>query len=337
MLKNIQSNLFKKFEGLSSKEIMRKIVQDYSYWLSFVLLVMIAATLNQNFFTWNNISNIFVQSAMIGIIAMGMSMVISAGQIDISVGSQVAILGGFGINVLNATGNVWIMLAFCVLGGAVIGTINGLLVSKGHLPAMIATLAMQTACRSIINFYGQGGPFTVSREVYDSFRQIAIGGIEIGDVKIPYMMIFFIIISIIFNIIMKRTKLGKHIYAVGSNETSARLAGINVDFIKTAVFSITGMMCGLTAVLYASRLTAVASANAAVGYEMEAIAAVAIGGTAMSGGKGKIMGTFLGVLMFKIISNILTSADVSSFLNGAISGSIIVIAVLLQNLQNRKK
>ncbi len=329
--------LFKSFQGLTPKEVGRKIVQDYSYWLSFFLLIIIAATMNENFFTWNNISNIFVQSTMIGIIAMGMSMVISAGQIDISVGSQVAILGGFGIVVLNATHNVLIMLIFCLIGGAIIGTINGLLVSKGNLPAMIATLAMQTACRSIINFYGQGGPFTVDSEIYDSFRQIASGGFFIGDIKIPYMMIIFIIVSIIFNVIMKRTKLGKHIYAIGSNETSARLAGINVDMIKTSVFTITGMMCGLASVLYASRLTAVASANAAVGYEMEAIAAVAIGGTSMSGGKGKIMGTFLGVLMFKIISNILTSADVSSFLNGAISGSIIVIAVLLQNLQNRKK
>lgn len=329
--------MFKTFKGLTVKEIGRKIVQDYSYWLSFFLLIIIASIMNANFFTWNNITNIFVQSAMIGLIAMGMSMVISAGQIDISVGSQVALLGGFGITVLNATGSVWIMLAFCIVGGAIIGTVNGLLVSKGHLPAMIATLAMQTACRSIINFYGQGGPFTVKKEIYDSFRQIAVGGFQIGDFKIPYMMVIFIVVAIIFNIIMKRTKLGKHIYAIGSNETSARLAGINVDMTKTLVFTITGIMCGLAAVLYASRLTAVASANAAVGYEMEAIAAVAIGGTSMSGGKGKIMGTFLGVLMFKIISNILTSADVSSFLNGAISGSIIVIAVLLQNFQNKKK
>ncbi|MEG1461794.1 MAG: hypothetical protein RSC48_01675, partial [Anaerorhabdus sp.] len=110
--------MFKAFQGLTPKEIGKKIVQDYSYWLSFFLLIIIAATMNANFFTWNNISNIFVQSAMIGLIAMGMSMVISAGQIDISVGSQVAILGGFGITVLNATGSVWIMLIFCIIGGA---------------------------------------------------------------------------------------------------------------------------------------------------------------------------------------------------------------------------
>ncbi len=315
----------------------KRLISDYSYLLSFVLLIIIAAIMNANFFTWNNLSNIFVQGSMVGLIAMGMGMVISAGMIDISVGSQVAILGGFGIMVLNETHSVLAMLGFCLLGGAIIGTVNGLLVTVGHLPSMIATLAMQTACRSVINFFGQGGPFTVNRDDYDRFRSIAVGGVQIGNIQLPYMMLIFVAVSLVFGLVMTRTKLGKHIYASGSNETSARLAGINVVFIKTVVFSITGIMCGLAAFLYCSRLTAVASANAAVGYEMEAIAAVAIGGTAMSGGRGTVLGTFLGVLMFKIISNILTSADVSSFLNGAISGAIIVIAVLLQNFQNRSK
>lgn len=150
-------------------------------------------------------------------------------------------------------------------------------------------------------------------------------------------MLIFIAAGIIFHIIMKHTRLGKHIYTVGSNETSARLAGINVDLVKTLVFTITGLMCGLAALIYASRMTAVAASSAAINYEMDAIAAVAIGGTSMAGGRGKIAGTFVGVLMFKIISNILTAADVSTFLNGAISAAIIVIAVLLQGVQNRSK
>lgn len=203
---------------------------------------------------------------------------------------------------------------------------------------MVATMAMMGACRSIINHFGSGGPFTVSQELFSKFRLLAVGGIQLGkNLKIPYLMIIFIVITIIFDIIMKQTKLGKHIYAIGSNETSARLSGVNVDLVKIITFMITGLMCGLAAVIYASRMTAVAAASAAVGYEMETIAAVAIGGTAMSGGRGKIIGTFAGVLMFKMISNILTAADVSTFLNGAISGAIIVIAVLMQNFQNRKK
>lgn len=327
-----------KIKGISIKILFRKLVQEYSFVLSFLLLVIIASIVNKNFFTWTNISNIFVQSSMIGLISMGMSMVISAGLIDISVGSQVAIIGGFGILVLNSTGSLLIMILFCCIFGLLIGTINGLLVTKGGMPAMVATMAMMGACRSIINHFGSGGPFTVSQELFSKFRLLAVGGIELSkNIKIPYLMIIFIVMTIVFDIIMRQTKLGKHIYAIGSNETSARLSGVNVDLIKIITFAITGLMCGLAAVIYASRMTAVAAASAAVGYEMETIAAVAIGGTAMNGGRGKIIGTFAGVLMFKMISNILTAADVSTFLNGAISGAIIVIAVLMQNFQNRKK
>ena len=319
------------------KALFKKVAREYSFVFSLILLLIIATCVNPNFFTWNNITNIFVQSSMVGLVAMGMSMVISAGQIDISVGAQIAIIGGFGIEVLNSTGSVWVMLLFCCAFGIAIGTVNGLLVSMGHMPPMIATLAMQSACRSIINHFGSGGPFTVDKTIYESFRQLAVGGIGVGKFKVPYLMLIFIAAGIIFHIIMKHTKLGKHIYAVGSNETSARLAGINVALIKTVVFSITGLMCGIAAVIYASRMTAVAASSAAVNYEMDAIASVAIGGTSMSGGRGKIIGTFVGVLMFKIINNILTAADVSTFLNGAISAAIIVIAVLLQGFQNRSR
>ena len=314
-----------------------KLVTEYSFVLSFVLLVIIAAMVNENFFSWANISNIFVQSCVIGLIALGMSMVISGGQIDISVGSQVAFIGGFGVLVLNETGSPFVMLVFCAGAGVLIGLTNGLLITKGGMPSMIATMAMMGACRSVINHFGSGGPFTVSRENYEQFRQIAAGGVRILGLNVPYLMIIFITATIIFHVVMTRTRLGKHIYAIGSNEVSARLSGVNVDAVKTATFVITGLMCGIAALLYASRTTAVAASSAAVGFELDAIAAVAIGGTAMTGGRGKILGTFLGVLMFKIISNILTAADVSTFLNGAISAAIIVIAVLLQNFQNRKR
>ncbi len=323
---------------ITAKEVGRTLTREYSFVLSFILLIIIGAIVNNNFFTWNNISNLFVQGSMIGLIAMGMTMVISAGLIDISVGSQVAIIGGFGITILNKTGSIFVMLLFCIAFGLVIGFVNGLLVTKGGMPPMVATLASMSACRAIINYYGAGGPFTVDKLIYERFRMLSVGGINItSKFKIPYLMIIFIVFVIIFDIIMKHTKLGKHIFAVGSNEKSARLSGINVDNVKIATFMFTGALCGIAGLIYASRMTAVAAASAANGWEMDAIAAVAIGGTSMNGGRGKIFGTFLGVLMFKIISNILTSANVSSYLNGAISAAIIVLAVLLQNLQNKQR
>lgn len=327
---------------LSIGSVGKKLFSDYSYMMSFILIVVIAASVNPNFFSWRNITNIFVQSSVIGVIAMGMTMVICAGQIDISVGAQVAIISGFGIEVLNYTHDIWLMLLFCLIFGAIIGVVNGLLVAKGRMPAMIATLAIQTSCRAIINHFGQGGPFTVAAGIstepfYEAYRQVASGSVNVFGLKFPYPMIIFIVVSLLFGLIMQRTRLGKHIYAVGSNAVSARLSGVNVTRIKIAVFSITGLMCGFASWIYASRLMAVAAASAGNLFEMDAIAAVAIGGTAMSGGRGKIIGTFLGVIMFKIINNILVAAQVPTFLNGAISGAIIIIAVLLQNVRGDKK
>lgn len=328
---------------LSVGQIAGKLFSDYSYLVSFILVLMIAVAVNPNFFMTRNVTNLFKQSATTtGLIALGMTMVICCGQIDISVGAQVAILSGFGIEVLNATQSIWVMLLFCLAGGALLGTLNGTLVAFGKMPAMVATLAVQTSCRAIINHFGQGGPFTVANGMskepfYQQFRLVAAGNLNLFGVRIPYPMIIFIVMGLLFGLIMQRTKLGKHIYAVGSNETSARLAGINVELVKLAAFSITGILCGFTAWLYSSNLMAVAAASAGNQFEMDAIAAVAIGGTAMSGGSGKIIGTFLGVLIFKIINNTLVAAKVPTFLTGAISGAIIIVAVLLQNFRKHRK
>ncbi|MDD3213635.1 MAG: ABC transporter permease [Eubacteriales bacterium] len=327
---------------VSLKTAGKRLFSDYSYMVSFILIVGIAIAVNPNFFKWRNITNIFVQSSVIGLIALGMTMVICAGQIDISVGAQVAIISGFGIEVLNATHSVLLMLVFCMAFGTVIGTINGLLIAKGKMPAMVATLAIQTSCRAIINHFGQGGPFTVAGGIstepyYEAYRAVANDSLNIFGAKFPYPMLIFIAVSLLFGLIMQRTKLGKHIYAVGSNAVSARLSGVNVSRTMIAVFSITGLMCGFASWIYASRLMAVAASSAGNLFEMDAIAAVAIGGTAMSGGRGKIIGTFMGVIMFKIINNILVAAQVPTFLNGAISGAIIILAVLLQNVRGDKK
>ena len=325
-----------KIKKINGKTILDTVFGEYSFVLSFIVLCILGRIFNAKFFTWNNITNLFVQGSMIGLIAMGMTLVICAGLIDISIGSQVAMIGGFGILVLNATGSVWVMLLFCIAAGCLLGLINGLLVTKGGMPPMVATLATMSACRAVINYYGATGPFTVSKDLFDSFRMIAVGKVSIGSLTFPYLMLIFIFFVIVFDVIMKKTAFGKHVLAVGSNEKSARLSGINVDLVKIMTFVLTGAMCGIASLMYASRMTAVASASAALGWEMDAIAGVAIGGTSMTGGRGKIAGTFLGILMFKIINNILTAANISSYLNGAISAAIIVVAVLLQNFQNKK-
>lgn len=336
-MKDPSQSLNFKEEKIYFRHASKKILTEYSHWLSFTVLIIVAAIINASFFRWSNINNLFVQASTTGIIALGMSMVISAGEIDISVGAQLAIISGLGITVLNYTNSIVVMLFFCLIFGLIIGTVNGFLVAKSRMPAMIVTLATQSICRSIINHLGQGGPFTVSNVRYDTFRQISAGYLSIGDIKIAYPMLIFIILALLFNVIMTSTKFGKHIYAVGSNATSAGLSGVNVSRIKLLVFSVNGLLCGFSAWLYSSRVMAVAAASAGNQFEMDAIGAVAIGGTSMTGGRGKIIGTFLGALMFKVINNILTMADVPTFLNGAIKGGIIILAVLLQNPMGRRK
>jgi len=314
------------------KNTWHNITTNYSHWLSFVFLMLIAVIVNPQFLNFTNLTNQFVQGAITGICAMGMSLVISAGMIDLSVGSTVALVSGLGVRILNQTESIGLCFLFCLGFGLFLGLLNGILITKGNIAPFIVTLASFSAYRSIINQLGQGGPFTVSKSMYDGFRQIASGKI----LGIPNLMLIFILITVITGIIMSKTKFGRYVYAVGSNQQAARLTGINVGKVKTIIYIYAGVLYGLAAFLLASRLTSIQAASAGDGYEMEAIAAVAIGGTSMDGGKGKIIGTFLGVLMLRIIQTVLVMANVPPFLNGLVRGITIVVAVLAQTRRKAK-
>ncbi len=314
------------------KQTWQNITTNYSHWLSFVFLMLIAVVVNPSFLSFTNLTNQFVQGAITGICAMGMSLVISAGMIDLSVGSSVALISGLGVLLLNKTESIALCLLFCLGFGLILGLVNGVLVTKGNIAPFIVTLASFSAYRSIINQLGQGGPFTVSKTMYDGFRKIAAGKV----LGIPNLMLIFILITVITGIIMSKTKFGRYVYAVGSNQQAARLTGINVGRVKTLIYIYAGTLYGLAAFLLASRLTSIQAASAGDGYEMEAIAAVAIGGTSMDGGKGKIIGTFLGVLMLRIIQTVLVMANVPPFLNGLVRGITIIIAVLAQSRKKSK-
>lgn len=324
-------------KGLSVKDInwkenWRNITTNYSHWLSFILLLVVAVIVSPAFLSWNNLTNLFVQGSIVGICAMGMSLIISAGMIDLSVGSSVALLSGLGVLVLNSTQSIPLTLLFCLGGGMIVGLVNGLLVTRGRIAPFIVTLATMSAWRSVINQLGQGGPFTVGKVMYAPFRNIAAGRLF----GIPHLMLFLIFISFVTATLMGKTKFGTYVYAVGSNQQAARLSGINVNRVKTHIFTYAGTLYGLAAFLLASRLTSIQAASAGSGYEMDAIAAVAIGGTSMDGGRGKILGTFLGVLMLRIINTVLIMANVPPFLNGLVTGVIIIVAVLAQSTKKGK-
>jgi ribose transport system permease protein len=315
LLKNITWENFKKFNS------------KYSYLVSFILLLALATIINPRYFSYRNLSTLVLQASIKGIITLGMSMVIISGLIDLSVGSMVALTSGLAVVVLNTTGSTWIMLAFSLVFGTILGLINGLLVTKGKIAPFIVTLATMSMYRSIIVQLGQGGPFNVDLDILDNFRMIAAGNI----LGIPNLAIIFAITTIIISLVMAKTKFGRYVYAVGSNEQAAKLTGIKVDRVKTLTFTITGLLTGLAAFLLASRLTSITAPNAGISFELDAIAGVAIGGIAMTGGSGVIAGSFLGAIMLQMIEGILIAARIPPFLNGLVKGVIIIFTVLLQH------
>lgn len=318
LLKNLEWEKIKQF---SSK---------YSYIISFIGLLTAATLINPRYFSYRNMSTLVLQASIKGIITLGMSLLIIAGMIDLSVGSIVALVSGLAVVVLNNTQNPWLMLLFSIAFGALLGSINGLLVTKGKIAPFIVTLATMSAYRSIIVQLGQGGPFNVSADILQEFRLIAAGEV----LGIPNLALIFAAITVIVAVIMAKTKFGRYVYAVGSNEQAARLTGINVDRVKIMSFTITGLLCGVSAFLLASRLTSITAPNAGQSFELDAIAAVAIGGIAMTGGRGVIAGSFLGAIMLQMIEGILIAAKIPPFLNGLVKGVIIIFTVLLQRKKN---
>lgn len=319
-------NLLKKINWEKVKQFNSK----YSYLVSFIGLLIFATIINPRYFSYRNLSTLMLQASIKGIITLGMSILIIAGMIDLSVGSLVALVAGLSVVVLNTTGNVWLMLLFCVIFGAILGSMNGLLVTKGKIAPFIVTLATMSAFRSVIVQLGQGGPFNVAADILPSFRMIAAGNI----LGIPNLALIFAVMTVIIAVLMAKTKFGRYVYAVGSNEQAARLAGINVDQIKTLAFTITGLLTGIAAFLLTSRLTSITAPNAGQSFELDAIAAVAIGGIAMTGGRGVIVGSFFGAIMLQMIEGILIAAKIPPFLNGLVKGVIIIFTVLLQRKKN---
>lgn len=306
---------------------LKNIYSNYTFIFSFVALVIIATIINPSFLSWTSLSTLMLQSSIKGIIALGMTLIIIAGQIDLSVGSQCALIAGLGVVVLNRSESAFVMLLFCMAFGAFLGTINGLITTKGKVAPFIVTLATMSAYRSIIVQLGQGGPFNIEMKIMMSFRKIAAGKM----MGIPNLAIIFVLIAVLVGLMVKYTKFGRYVYAVGSNENAAFLTGINVDRVKTLCFTLTGFLTGVASFLLSSRLTSITAANVGMSFELDAIAAVAIGGASMSGGRGKIFGTFLGAIMLQMIEGILIAARIPPFLSGLVKGIIIILAVIFQS------
>ena len=295
------------------------------------------ASFGEWFTNWGkNWINILRNNAGVGIVALGMTFVIISGGIDLAVGSTLVAVGAImmvlinsnAAGVLTAVGITGVPafiigIAAALLAGAAIGGINGVLIARSKIPAFIATLGMMKICRSVTQQFTQ----TVGVKVPRDFLAIANTRIG-GEIILP--IIYWFVIALLLHIVSKRTTFGRHVYAIGSNERAARLSGVNVERVKTLIYVLSGVLVAITAVIQIARIGSMDYANAGSGYEMDAIAAVVVGGTSMSGGKGSILGTVLGMLIIAVMNNLLNLIGVPPFLREAFKGFIVVAAVMLQ-------
>lgn len=314
-----------------------KIQNQYNYVLVFLVIFTIYA-MTSNGLTWDGVMNIFRHSAIIGIIAMGMGLVCLTGEIDLSVGSMLAMVAGFSVIIYNMTESILLTLLFALTFGAFCGFLNGILVGWAEMPAFIVTLATMLIFRSLSQYVCQhidktlcGGGSSVYRmtsgtDTYQAFYQLGNGKLA----TIPLVGIFLLLITVLFVYLSTGTKYGKKIYAVGSNPKGARLTGINVSMIKVSVFVITGILVGFAGFLWIAMNASCDPATTGTSYEMYAIAAVVLGGISMSGGKGQCVGVLFGAMSYTIIDKIIVALKMDSLINNTIKGTILILVILIQ-------
>lgn len=324
----MQSNCIQdtKIKNLNIKELLVK----YKSLVGLVLLVAVVSILSPSFLSSKNIFNILRQTSVNAIIAAGMTFVILTGGIDLSVGSILAISGAVCASLLASGQSIIIGVLASIVIGAGVGFLNGFVISKGKLQPFIATLATMTVLRGLTLVFTDGKPITLgSGDLAINFGKI--GGGEI--LSIPTPAIIMILVFSVCAYILKNTKMGRYTYALGSNEEATKLSGLSTDKIKIWVYTISGVLSAIAGIIITSRLYS-AQPTAGTGYELDAIAAVVLGGTSLTGGKGKIGGTIIGALIIGVLSNALNILDVSSYYQMMVKGVVILIAVLLDRKSN---
>lgn len=304
------------------KSNLKNVVLKYKSLVGLLILCIVISFITPRFLSIANIKNVLTQVSVNAVIAIGMSFVILTGGIDLSVGSILAVSGAAAASIIKSTGNLFLAIIVAITIGCVIGLINGLLVSKGKIQAFIVTLATMTIFRGVTYVYTNGTPISGLGQSFSSIGNTMVLGL-------PIPVIFMIIVFGIGFYILSQTRYGRYLYALGGNEDSARLSGINTNKIKTLVYVICGATAALSGIIVTSRIGS-ASPNAGVGFELDAIAAVVLGGTSLAGGEGSVVGTIIGALIIGVLNNGLNLMNVSPFYQAIVKGLVILLAVIVE-------
>jgi ribose transport system permease protein len=303
----------------------KHILRSYGIVIAFILICAAMAVLSPVFLTVTNVRNVIRQSSIFGIMAVGMTFVILTGGIDLSVGSILAVAGAISAGMLKGGAGLLPIVILALLIGIGCGLANGVIITIGRIAPFVVTLGMMSIARSLTLIYTKGYPIS---GFTGSFR--FIGGGEI--LSIPFPIIVFLLTVIVAWLILTQTRLGRYTYAIGGNEETVKLSGINADFYKTVVYVICGITAAMSALILTSRLNS-AEPVAGQGYELDVIAAVVIGGTSLSGGRGSVWGTLIGALLIGVINNGMNLLGISPYFQLLVKGLIIIGAVLLDRLR----
>lgn len=306
----------------------RNYLSKYGILIALLIICIILSIATPYFFTFQNLVIVLRQVSINGILAIGVTFVIIAGGIDLSLGSVIALTGVIAASFAHPnTFPVIVPVIIGLLAGVLVGTINGLTITLGKVAPFIVTLGMMSIARGLALVLSNGRPVT---NLSPSFN--FIGG---GDVlHIPVPILLFVLVILVSFVILKYTRIGRYIYAVGGNENAAKASGIRVSRVKLFAYIMCSGLAALAGIVLASRITT-GQPNAGIAYELDAIAAVVIGGTSLLGGRGSIAGTVIGVLIIGVINNGLDLLNVSSYYQQIIKGIIIVGAVLLDRKNTR--
>jgi len=300
----------------------------YGIYFAFVLLTGVMSMVSPPFRTFSNAENILQQISVNGIMAVGMTLVIITAGIDLSVGSVLALSAVVATSFAHpGTYPLLVPVLLGILSGLACGAMNGILIAKKKLAPFIVTLGMMTVARGLALVYTSGRPVINLSDAYDE-----IGGGYLAAIPLSAIIFFIVILLGVF--LLHYTRFGRYVYAVGGNELAAKVSGVNTDRVLIGVYALTGALAGMAGVVLSSRVMSGSPATG-TGYELDAIAAVVIGGTSLSGGIGSIAGTIVGVLIIGVMNNGLDLLNVSSYWQQIVKGLIIVLAVLLDKKAKR--
>ena len=316
---------------VTSKRSLRYRLIEQKSLIALLVLIAVVATQSSNFFTLANLFNILQQTSVNAIMAVGMTLVILAAGIDLSVGSLLAFTGALVASLIGHEINALLAVAIALMAGGLIGGVTGMVIAWGKVQAFIATLVMMLLLRGATMVFTDGSPISTGfSDNSDRFSLIGIG--QLAGIPTPVWIMFIVFIGAWY--LLNHTRLGRYIYALGGNEVATRLSGINVNRIKITVYALCGALAALAGTIEVARLSS-AQPTAGTGYELDAIAAVVLGGCSLSGGRGRITGTLIGALILGFLNNGLNLMGVSSYFQMIVKAIVILLAVLADNKSHK--